>query len=355
MGVRIYILAVKRETMMKKANANLMKEINLNIVRQAMKRVETATKPQLASWTKLSVVTINSLVRELCELGEILEDETAPSSGGRPALTYRYNFDFSHALVIYMKEKQGQELVSFVVVNLDNQILLKKELMMSVFDREPFYEFIGSIVAGDPAIKVIGIGIPGQVVGGEITVSGHLELRGFPLIDEMESQFGLPVMVENDINAALSGYCAKNDLDLEEGVCVAGMYFPEAYPPGMGIYMDGKIFKGKNGMAGEISFLPALGLDWYGHMEESKLLETLCGIIQAVSVILAPDRIVVYQERRADEAHWYPVWQAYQLQHPVPSYPEIIFQETFQQDFEAGMRWLTLKELESAAQIHPWS
>lgn len=31
-----------------KASANLMKAINLNNVRQAMKRVETATKPQLA-------------------------------------------------------------------------------------------------------------------------------------------------------------------------------------------------------------------------------------------------------------------------------------------------------------------
>ncbi|WP_059054101.1 ROK family protein [Paenibacillus senegalimassiliensis] len=337
---------------MKKANANLMKEINLNIVRQTMKGVEIATKPQLASWTKLSVVTINSLVRELCELGEILEDQTAPSSGGRPALTYRYNFDFSHALVIYMREKQGQELISFVVVNLDNQILFKEELLMSVFDREQFYESIGGIVADDPAIKVIGIGIPGQVVGGEITVSGHLELRGFPLIHEIESHFGLPVMVENDINAALRGYCAKNGLDLEDEVCVGGMYFPETYPPGMAIYMDGKIFKGKNGMAGEISFLPALGLDWHGQIEELKFMETLCGIIQAVSVILAPDRIVVYQDRMAEEAQWYPLWETYQLQYPVPSYPEIIFQETFQQDFEAGMRWLTLKELEPARQIH---
>lgn len=66
---------------MKKANANLIKEINLNNVRQAMKRVETATKPQLAALTKLSVVTVNSLVKELHDLGEIFEDETVPSNG----------------------------------------------------------------------------------------------------------------------------------------------------------------------------------------------------------------------------------------------------------------------------------
>ncbi|MGP3785842.1 hypothetical protein [Paenibacillus sp. 1A_MP2] len=66
---------------MKIANAYLMKEININHVRQVMKRVETATKPQLASLTKLSVVTVNSLVKELCDLGELFEDETVPSNG----------------------------------------------------------------------------------------------------------------------------------------------------------------------------------------------------------------------------------------------------------------------------------
>lgn len=61
-----------------------MKEINLNNVRQVMKRMETATKPQLAALTKLSVVTVNSLVKELSELGELFEDLVVPSNGADP-------------------------------------------------------------------------------------------------------------------------------------------------------------------------------------------------------------------------------------------------------------------------------
>ncbi|WP_334076739.1 ROK family protein [Paenibacillus sanfengchensis] len=329
---------------MKKADANLMKEINLNIVRQMMKRVETATKPQLASLTKLSVVTINSLVKELRELGEIFEDETAPSSGGRPALTYRYNYDFSLALVMYMKENLGQELVSATVVNLENQILHQEEHLMSVFDRERFYKIIGHFLTLYPAIKVIGVGIPGQAVNGEVTVSGHRELTGFRLVEEIESQFGLPIMVENDINAALSGYCAKQELEDEQ--CILGMYFPVGYPPGMGIYLDGKIVKGKNGMAGEIKFLP-FDLDWRRKMDKEKFLGAVCQIIQTVNAVLAPDKVVIYQDR-VEADGWASMWEAYQIRQPMPSYPEVIFQGTFQQDFEAGMRWLTLKELEPA-------
>ncbi|MEC0181644.1 ROK family protein [Paenibacillus peoriae] len=327
---------------MKKASANLMKAINLNNVRQAMKRVETATKPQLASFTKLSVVTVNSLVKELHDLGEIFEDETVPSNGGRPALTYRYNYDFSLALVIYMKEEKGQGFVSAAVVNLEDHILLKEEYLMPVFERQHFHEVIGRFLALYPSIKVIGIGIPGQAVNGEITVSSHRELTGFRVIEEIESQFGLPVIVENDVNAAISGYCAKQDLD--DMTCVLGIYFPTKYPPGMGIYLDGKIVKGKNGMAGEIKFLP-LGFDWYREMDQETFVGAVCQIIQSVNAVLAPDKIVIYQDR-VEADTWYNAWEIYQTQQPMPSFPEVILQETFQQDFEAGMRWLTLKELE---------
>jgi len=327
---------------MKKADTNLIKAINLNNVRQVMKRVETATKPQLASLTKLSVVTVNSLVKELHDLGEIFEDETVPSNGGRPALTYRYNYNFSLALVIYIKEKQGQELISTTVVNLEDHILQKAEFLMPVFDRQQFYDIIRHFVMLYPSIKVIGIGIPGQAVNGEITVSAHQALTGVRMIEDIETQFGLLAMLENDINAAISGYCAKQDLDNEQ--CVLGIYFPRKNPPGMGIYMNGKVFKGKNGMAGEIKFLP-MSLDWYQEIDKETFVGAVCQIIQSVNAFLAPDKIVIYQDMvRVDT--WNHMWESFRIQYFMPSYPEVILQETFKQDFEAGMRWLTLKELE---------
>lgn len=332
---------------MKKANANLMKEINLNHVRQVMKRVETATKPQLATLTKLSVVTVNSLVKELHDLGELFEDETVPSNGGRPALTYRYNYDFSLALVIYMKEKEGQEFVAAAVVNLEDHILQKEEYLMPSLDRQHFHEVIGRFLTLYPSIKVIGIGIPGQAVNGEITVTSHQELTGFRMSEEIESQFGLPVRVENDVNAAISGYCAQQELEDEQ--CILGIYFPAKYPPGMGIYLDGKIVKGKNGMAGEIKFLP-MSPDWYREMEAEAFVGAVCQIIQSVNAVLAPDKIVIYQDRVGADT-WNTAWDNYQTQHPMPSFPEVILQGTFQKDFEAGMRWLTLKELEPVLNI----
>lgn len=243
-----------------------------------------------------------------------------------------------------MKETQGQELISAAVVNLEDHILQKEEYVMPVFDRQQFYDMIERFLTLYPSIKVIGIGIPGQAVNGEITVSAHQALMGVRMIEDIETQFGLPVMVENDVNAAISGYCANRDPDDEQ--CVLGIYFPAKYPPGMGIYLDGKVFKGKNGMAGEIKFLP-MDVDWYHEMDKETFVGSVCQVIQSVNAVLAPDKIVIYQDMVGADI-WNSAWEAYRTQHPMPSYPEVILQETFQQDFETGMRWLTLKELEPA-------
>ncbi|OCT13568.1 transcriptional regulator [Paenibacillus pectinilyticus] len=325
---------------MKNANAILMKEINLNNVRQALKQIETATKPQLSKLTNLSVVTVNSLVKELLELGEIFEDETVPSNGGRPALTYRFNYDFSLALVISLKENHGNEHLTTMVVNLDNRILHKEEHLVPRFERQILFDHIERYLNLYPSVKVIGLGIPGQTVNGEVTVTSHSELKGIRLAEEIESKFNLPAMVENDVNAAVSGFYASHEFS--EDRSLVGIYFPTKYPPGMGIYLNGRLVKGKNGMAGEIKFLPH-DQQW-SQMNSTLFVQSLCQLIHTVNAILAPDRVVVYVDR-LDVSFWRNEWERYQQEHIMPSYPEVIQQGTFQEDFESGMRVLTLKEL----------
>ncbi|AIQ47291.1 transcriptional regulator [Paenibacillus sp. FSL R7-0273] len=330
---------------MKNANANLMKEINLNNVRQVMKRAGTATKPQLAALTKLSVVTVNSLVKELVESDEMIEDQTIASGGGRPALTYRFNYDHSQALVIYLKENQGQRVASAAVINLENRTVSQQEYVLPAFEQQYFAEIISSFLIACPQVKVIGMGIPGQIVNGRIVVASHQELEGAALIEELEQQFQLPVIVENDVNAAVFGYQAtRGEAD---GQSITGIYFPKKYPPGMGIYLNGTIIRGKNGMAGEIKFLPHR-IDWYAERREEVLLEAASRIIQSVNAVLAPDQIVVYQEITAAE-QWLDFWKSYQAREPMPHDPEVILSNTFQADYEAGMRRLTLQRLDPEA------
>ncbi|GAB6930386.1 ROK family transcriptional regulator [Paenibacillus sp. JCM 10914] len=331
-----------------RADGHLMKEINLNHVRRVMKRLGVATKPQLAGLTGLSVVTITSLIRELMESGEISEDQVIPSNGGRPALAYRYYYDYSLALVIHMNEKKGQDVLFFTVVNLRDEIRWREEHPLDRFSPDHLYPLIEDIITQFPNIKVIGLGIPGQSVDGEITVSSHHELIGLRLDEEIASRFELPVIVENDVNAAISGYCHR----AEEGqnTCVLGVYFPEKYPPGTGIFLNGEVFRGRRGMAGEIKFLP-LNIDWSQPLDPKRFIATVCPVLQTLNAILAPDKIVIYRENlKVEQLHQ--AWKAYISQHPMPTLPDIHVSHTLDDDFEMGMRWLTLKQLDPLPNVN---
>lgn len=327
---------------MELTNRNLIKEINLNHVRRIMKRVDTATKPQLAEMTKLSVVTINSLVKELLKNGEVFEDELVTSNGGRPALAYRYNYDYSFALVIYMNEKQGQDVILATVVNLQGDVLARREYFIPIFDREPFVEMIDHFLTMYPSIKVVGIGLPGQSVNGEIKESSHETLKGIRIIEDLKKEFGLQVIIENDVNAAIVGHCTQGEYNEDQSV--VGIYFPMNYPPGMGIYLDGRIIKGKDGMAGEIKYLP-LDVNWGTTMANNDFTKVVFKIIHTVNIILAPDTIVIYQ-KIINEEQWKQSWEEYKSKNYMPTNTEVKNVSTFHEDFEEGMKWITLKELE---------
>ncbi|CAM3593712.1 ROK family protein [Marinicrinis lubricantis] len=329
---------------MEKASANPMKEVNINHVRRIMKEIGAATKPELSKLTGLSVVTINSIVRELLSSGELVEDELVSSGGGRPAVTYRFNSNFSHALVIHFHEKQGKDTAVITVMNLHEDLLMRNEHTFERFDMKLFYEMIEEALSHFPSIKVIGIGIPGQAVGGRITISDYEDLLGVPFVEELQNQFGLPVILENDVNASISGYCFRNQMSEEQ--CVLGIYFPEKYPPGMGIWLNGSIVKGKHGMAGEIQFLP-LDVNWRQLVEKEQFVRTACKVIQSINAVLAPHYIVIYREN-VDANLLFQQWESFVHQYEIPSTPEIVISNTFHHDFEYGMQRLTLQQLQPA-------
>lgn len=128
-----------------------------------------------------------------------------------------------------MNEKQGEDVVVVTVINLGDEIIEQEEYGIPLFNLERFFKLIEQYLSKHPTIKVIGIGIPGQSVNGEIKVSSHDQLKGVRLSEVIQEQFGLPVVLENDVNAAISGYCSRTEKD--DNQCVLGVYFPRSYPP----------------------------------------------------------------------------------------------------------------------------
>lgn len=324
------------------ANVNLMKQINLETVRRIMKENKKATKPQLAKLTGLSVVTINSLVEILLRNGEIFINEEEISSGGRPATIYSFNEEYSLALILYTSENELKDLIHIAVVNLYGEIIESSKRILEDVLENSFDLEIHNMIEKYPNIKSIGIGMPGQEIKGKLEIIDYKSLEGKAFVEYLRNKFQIPVIFENDVNAAILGYCMTNQCEDKN---VVGIYIPEKYPLGTGIFINGDIYRGKDGFAGEVKFLPD-GIEWSNPKDVSEnILLALKNLIITITCLLNPDILVIYRENlKKEEVD--PIISECKKTINEEILPEVIISNNFSEDFKNGIKKIALKPLE---------
>ncbi|CAN5301946.1 ROK family protein [soil metagenome] len=104
------------------------------------------------------------------------------------------------------------------------------------------------------AFASIGIGIPGAVDNGtgRVTHAVNLGLEGLELGAELSLRLGRPVRIDNDVNAAALG--AFHLLEKHEHLSMA--YLNLGTGLAAGIIIDGSVWRGSRGTAGEIGHIP---------------------------------------------------------------------------------------------------
>ena len=106
---------------------------------------------------------------------------------------------------------------------------------------------------GDKQIAAIGIGFPGQIdtEAGVVLLAVHLIEEPLHLRAELSSRFNVPIFIENDANAFVLG--AQQFLNPDNYKNVAFITLGTAV--GMGLVLDGRLFRGSHGLSGEISHI----------------------------------------------------------------------------------------------------
>jgi glucokinase len=113
-----------------------------------------------------------------------------------------------------------------------------------------------SQIGGKYHLRAVGAGVPGQVdpVNGTVRLAVNLNLHeAYPLREALEAALGVPVALENDVRAAAWGAFhwarAAKHLDslayLSVGTGIAA-----------GLVLNGRLYRGAHGMAGEIGHIP---------------------------------------------------------------------------------------------------
>lgn len=277
-----------------KADSMLMKELNKKQIRIHLKRIKKATKPELALLTGLSVVTVNSLISEMLENGEVLEGDTVPSNGGRPCVQYKFNPDRQYGVVIYGYVENGYNHFHFLVVNLYGEVICSREEDYRKVTLQCFESMINNLFNVYDNIGVIGFGLPGEIDKEKVTIMDYPALIGTQLLKYYEEKYCIPVVFENDINAATEGYYQKLSA-LKDVNSVVGIYFPRIYLPGAGIVLNGELYYGENHMAGELGVLP-MPYKWeeLDYNNSDMTAEMIGTLIITINCILAPSTYILY-------------------------------------------------------------
>ena len=213
------------------------------------------TSADISSYTGKSIPNVIKVLNELIKEGYVAEMGFATSSGGRKPLNYSLVPDTHFLLSVAMDQFSTQ----MVIVNMNNHFITKVtryEHDLHNLQAEIFVAQLSSFIkdSGISEKDIIGIGItmPGFVNIEEGVNYTYLKVTGQTLVEYIEQNIGIPVFLDNDSTAIA---LAEQKFGLAANIKNV-MVVNLGWGIGLGMILNGKIFRGNNGFAGEFSHIP---------------------------------------------------------------------------------------------------
>ena len=234
----------------------VMREQNSTLVLRLLWETREISRADLARRTGLSRSTISGIVSDLLETGLVREERAGSSNGGRRPVLLGFQDDISHLIGIDM----GATHISVAVMNLRGVVRgWRRESHDVRDDPQGSLEITRALIRlamSDANVHLsgvvgIGIGVPSPVSPaspGELSPLFMPAWQDLNIQRALQESFPVPIKVLNDANAgALSelwwgaGQDSKN---------IA--YVKIATGVGAGLVVNGKVYEGESGLAGEI-------------------------------------------------------------------------------------------------------
>jgi len=242
-----------------------LREGNRARILDAVKRFGVITQVELAEATGLSAGTVSVIVKELHEAGVVTTTPTSRS--GRRAI----NVTLARRLGLVAGVHVGRRDLRVALANPAGEILIRQHLPLAKDHRadsslDSICLFISDMLdhIGASHDEVLGTGVavdaPIDRTTGMVCSQGLM--RGWdqiPIADSLERRLGSPVIVDNGVNV---GGLAECRLGAGVGADPA-VYLSISHGIGAGILIDGKVFRGFSGTAGEIGHV---SIDEHGPM-----------------------------------------------------------------------------------------
>ncbi|WP_276504317.1 ROK family protein [Terrimonas pollutisoli] len=197
------------------------------------------------------------ILDELVKEGQLIESGYAPSSGGRRPLLYTINLDTTYILSVAM----DQLITRISIMNVQNKHTSEVQAFELPLQNNPdalsiLADKMNYVVnkSGIDKKKIIGagIGMPGFLDYEKGINYSFLQTKDKTIVQYLSEKLELPVYIDNDSSlialAELRFGAARNRKN--------AMVINIGWGVGLGMVLNGGLFRGHNGFAGEFSHIP---------------------------------------------------------------------------------------------------
>jgi glucokinase-like ROK family protein len=232
---------------------------NLSEVLQLIWRERQISRAEIARRKELSRSTVSQIVEELLELGLVKEAGAGESHGGRRPIVLQFDDDAAVILGVDL----GATHVAVTLTNLRGSVLAWEHQKHPVRDDPPGALALVTTLAercleawGGSRRRLLGVGmaVPSPVDPARPDYLNDVVAptwKGVNVGQALRKRFRVPVLVDNDANLgalAERWWGAGRDVD-------NFAYIKLATGIGAGFFVDGKIYRGASGVAGEVGHL----------------------------------------------------------------------------------------------------
>jgi N-acetylglucosamine repressor len=243
----------------KASDTRILKSINLVAVLSALRQIGPASRADISRITKLTPATVSSIISLLISQGIAKEVGYGESSGGRPPVMIEFNPKAFYLAGVDL----GATKAIAVVTDLEGNIITRTRMELDVNEgcesvMSNLFRVTESTLeqAADAHGKIAGLGlsVPGLIdaeLGISVFAPNIPGWRNIPLVKVFQDKFHVPCKVENDARAmaigeamfgAGQGYANILCVNVGRGI-------------GAGIIINGEIYRGKQGGAGELGHI----------------------------------------------------------------------------------------------------
>jgi predicted NBD/HSP70 family sugar kinase len=317
-------------------------------IRKSLLELGSATKVELSDKLGISFPTISKFLSQMEKDGELTSAGLDDSSGGRRAKRYTYNPEYMLGLAIFLERTE----TNYIVFNCLGEVMEEGKIpsVLADVDLTLLTECVKAIIEKYPKISSIAIGVPGSVDNGRIFyIPGYEHLQNFDLKGFLENRFSLPVVLENDMNAAVLGYHDRKGNKQNKSLIYL---YSGQNGPGAGIMVNGVVVRGSTNFSGEVSFVPQYDDRNFGQalkngngtkkafINEVYEIDAISRLVASFVAIINPDTIIFCD----DEVNQLIIDQIVKRSSkyiPAQHLPEIIM-SGWKQDYLCGLQSLGL-------------